>query len=72
MFDAILDDAHYSLGHLKSSVIWREMKRDGYNITIKHVNAFIIVCPVCIHAHPQIPKSKGERWCPIHAGEFRD
>ena len=30
------------------------------------------MCPVCIHAHPQIPKSKGAR-CPIHdSGEFRD
>ena len=70
MFDAIYD-AHYSLGHLKSSVTWREVNHHVYNITIQHVNAFISVCPVCIHAHPQIPKSKGAR-CPIHSGEFRD
>ena len=35
------------------------------------MNAFISVCPVCIHAHPKIPKSKGAR-CPIHSGKFRD
>mgnify|MGYP007100211712 FL=1 len=35
------------------------------------MNAFICVCPVCIHAHPQIPKSRGAQ-CPIHSGEFRD
>ena len=70
IFDAIYD-AHYSLGHLKSSVKWREVNCHVYNIRIQHVNAFISVCPVCIHAHPQIPKSKGAR-CPIHSGEFRD
>jgi hypothetical protein len=62
-FDArkclIAYDAHYSLGHLKSSVTWREVNHHVYNITIQHVNACISVCPVCIHAHPQIPKSKG-------------
>ena len=71
MFDAIYDDAHYSLGHLKSSVTWREVNHHVYNITIQHVNAFISVCPVCIHVHPQIPKSKGAQ-CPIHSGEFCD
>ena len=35
------------------------------------MNAFISVCPVCIHVHPQIPKSKGAQ-CPIHSGEFHD
>jgi hypothetical protein len=30
------------------------------------------MCPRCIHAHLQIPKSKGGAQCPIHSGEFRD
>ena len=30
------------------------------------------MCPGCIHAHLQIPKSKGGAQCPIHSGEFRD
>jgi hypothetical protein len=71
MFDAIYDAHYSSLGHLKSSVTWREVNRHVYNITKQHVNEFITVCPVCIHAHPQIPKSKGAR-CPIHSGEFCD
>ena len=70
MFDAIYD-AHYSLGHLKSSVTWREVSRHVYNITIQHVNEFISVCPVGIHVHPQIPKSKGAR-CLIHSAEIHD
>ena len=37
----------------------------------QHVNEFISVCSVCIHAHPQIPKCKGAR-CPIHSVEFHD
>ena len=70
MFDAIYD-TQYSLGHSKSSVTWREVNLHVYNITIQHVNAFISVCPVCIHARPQIPKSWGGR-CPVHSGEFCD
>ena len=45
-FDAIYDAPYYSLGHLKSSVTWREVKLHVYNITTQHMNVFISVCPV--------------------------
>ena len=35
MFDAMInDDAHFSLGHLKSSVTWREVKRFMFTISL--------------------------------------
>jgi hypothetical protein len=50
MFDDIYDDAHVSLGHLKSSVTWREVNHHVYNITIQHAHDCIYQCVSCVYS----------------------